>query len=78
MPSLTFHSSLYPASAVQSAADAYGELATITVEPGEPATAVTISEIDADFADFPDEFADAFANHVLFEAVRARRGEGAS
>ena len=77
MATLIFHKSLYPADAVQSAAAAYSELATFALEGEDHRTTVTISDIDADFADFPDEFEDAFANHALFEAIRLHR-EGAA
>lgn len=71
---LRFHRSLYPPSAVEAAAAAYGELATIALEARDQDTTVTLSGIDADFANQADEFADSFANHVLFEAIAARRG----
>ncbi len=75
MIALRFHRSLYPAPAVHAAVAAYGELARIEVEERDEDIAVTLSDIDPDFADQADEFADSFANHVLFEATRSERGE---
>lgn len=73
MISLRFHRSLYAPEALASAVEAYGELATFELAEEGESTSVSIADIDADFAEFPDEFADAFSNHVLFEAIRLRR-----
>ena len=73
MASLSFHRSLYPLEAIRSAVEAYVELASFEVDAQEHQIAVTIADIDPDFATFPEEFVDAFANHALFEAIRGRR-----
>ncbi len=73
MASLAFHRSLYPPQAVESAVAAYADLARFEVDVQEHQTTVTIADIDPDFATFPEEFADSFANHALFEAIGAHR-----
>ncbi len=73
MTTLSFHRSLYPPAAVAAAVAAYADLARFDVQEEDHRCRVEIADIDADFAEFPDEFADSFANHVLFETVRARR-----
>ncbi len=78
MAPLSFHRSLYPVDAVQSAVAAYAELATFAVDVGHDRTTVTITDVDADFADQADEFADSFCNHALFETIRSRRGTDAA
>jgi hypothetical protein len=70
---LSFHRSLYPRAAVDAAVAAYTGFATFDVQEQDPLTLVTLSDLDPDFAEFPEELCDAFANHALFEAIRARR-----
>ena len=72
---VTFSRSLYSPEAVQSAAEAYGQIATIDVEVGADDIVV---EITADPA-YGDRVTDGFCNHALFETVvRTRRDLGGS
>ena len=73
MSPLSFHRSLYPRAAVDAAVAAYADFATFDVQDADHLTLVTLSDVDADFAAFPGELADAFSNHALFEAIRAHR-----
>lgn len=67
---IRFDRPLYSPEAVQSAAAAYADHAAITVVVGDSAIEATIGdtgEYDA------DAIAHAFANHVLYETIQARR-----
>lgn len=68
---LSFARSLYQPAAVQAAAEAYGELARITVLPEEENAVVV--EISDPHPDLAGELVDAFCNHVLFETIRHHR-----
>lgn len=64
---LAFHRSLYLPSAVKAAAEAYADYAQkVEVSESEVEVLVTLAGWDA--TDYPD-FADDFANHVMFETV---------
>ncbi len=67
-----FSRSLYRDDAIDAAAAAYGELATISVETLADDIVVSVSDIDERVA---DRLVDAFCNHALFEtASRSRVG----
>ncbi len=70
---LTLHRSLYRPDAVRTAATAFGELARIDVRDRDHEVVITFADVDADVEEV---LLDAFANHALFETVRARRAEG--
>jgi hypothetical protein len=69
---LVFHRSLYDVDAVHVAARAWGSLAKTDIAVGENDIVV---DLEPEGGDLPEDAADAFANHVLFETiVRVRRG----
>ena len=70
---LDFSRSLYLPEAVQAAADAFAELASLTVSPHEGGVLVSISDPDPELADV---LADELANHALHETIiRPRSGD---
>jgi hypothetical protein len=67
---ITFDRSLYSPEAVDAAAQAYADHATIAVTPGPDAVVAELSDaVDLD----PQTVAHAFANHVLYETIARRR-----
>jgi hypothetical protein len=67
---ITFDRSLYLPEAVDAAAEAYADYATIALEPGAESVVAVISQsAEHDLA----EIAHAFANHVLYETIARRR-----
>lgn len=73
---LVFARSLYDLAAVESAAAAYGQLATIEVQSTASHVTAHVSNPHPDVADLVDHF----ANHVLHATVTGRRraAEGAA
>jgi hypothetical protein len=67
---IVFDRSLYLPEAVEAAAEAYGDYATIAVATTADAVAVTISAVAEHD---PQELANAFCNHVLHETIARRR-----
>ena len=70
--SLVFDHSLYSATEVEGAVEAFGHLANFTLEKGEGASTVTITDIQDDYADM---LVDAFANYALEASIVANRKE---
>ena len=67
---ISFDRSLYRADAVEAAAAAYADYATIALEPGAEAVVAVISDTgEHDVA----TVVHAFANHVLYETIARRR-----
>jgi hypothetical protein len=67
---IVFDRSLYLTEAVEAAAAAYSEHATIEVTPGDDSVRVVISGVvDND----PKVVSNAFCNHVLHETISRRR-----
>ena len=67
---ITFDRSLYLPEAVEAAAVAYADHATIEVTPSTDATVVVISAVAGSD---PDLVANAFCNHVLYETIARLR-----
>lgn len=72
MHELRFHRSLYAVEAVRSAARAFDQLATVTVEENDADTRVTLTDLHPHFG---DRLVDEFANYTLQAAVQAWRGD---
>ena len=71
--SVRFHASLYPADAVSRAAERFAPLvAGWTVESPDVDTLVTFHGVPERLQ---DRLGDELANHALYEAIRARRGD---
>ena len=67
---ITFDRSLYLSDAVEAAAAAYADYATIALEPTAEAVVAVISDaVEHDV----QTVAHAFANHVLYETIARRR-----
>ena len=67
---IVFDRSLYLPEAVNAAAAAYAEHATIEVIPADEATLAEISGVSEND---PDTVAHAFCNHVLYETIARMR-----
>ena len=70
MHELVFHRSLYEPLAVQEAARAFAQLATVTVEQNEADTRVTLADLHPHFG---ERLVDEFANYALQASVQAWR-----
>jgi len=70
---ISFARSLYHPQAIRAAAEAFAELASITVEAGDDETAVQIAEPDPDVADV---IVDEFCNYALSETIVLLRATG--
>lgn len=66
---LDFSRSLYDLDAVESAASAYGELATFEVESTDEIVTVRLSGLHPGVPDLLDHF----TNHVLYATITGRR-----
>lgn len=69
---IAFDRSLYLPDAVDAAAAAYADFATIRVTAGPEAIVADISDV---VEHDPQTVADAFCNHVLHETISRRRSE---
>jgi hypothetical protein len=67
---ITFDRSLYLPEAVEAAAAAYAEHASIELTPGADAVVATIREVHEHD---PQLVAHAFCNHVLYETIARQR-----
>lgn len=67
---ITFDRSLYLAAAVEAAAAAYADYATIALEPTADAVVAVITDAGEHEV---ETVAHAFANHVLYETIARRR-----
>ena len=72
MHELRFHRSLYAPEAVQAAARAFEQLASVTVEQNEHDTLVGLADLHPHFG---DRLVDEFSNYVLRASVQAWRGQ---
>ena len=72
---ITFDRSLYLPEAVEAAAAAYAEHATIEVTPAADAVVAVLSAVAGSD---PELVANAFCNHVLHETIARRRQATAS
>ena len=69
---LSFDPSLYRRDALEAAAEAYGQLATIAISEEEGRLVAALSEFDPDLR---EGLVDHFRNHALFETVARVRAE---
>jgi hypothetical protein len=69
---LALHRSLYRADAVEAAAAAYAQVATIAIAEEASELLVTFAGVDPDVEGV---LLDAFANHALFETIRRHRSD---
>jgi len=70
MPEVRFHRSLYAAEVVLQAAEAFGQLARISVEENEHDVKLTLDEVHPHFE---GRLADELANYVLQGTIQAAR-----
>ena len=68
---VSFSRSLYAPEAVDAAAQAYSELAKISVLHHESETEIEVSDPDPEVADV---LLDEIANHVLYQTIARHRG----
>ena len=69
MKTLSLHKRLYPRAAVQSAMDAFEELAVIALASDKNHLQITFSDVDPDVEDVVVQ---EFANFALAEAIESR------
>ena len=69
---IEFNRRLYRDDAVEAAVEAYGHLATLSLERGEHTSIVEVRDPDERVA---DRLVDALCNHVLYETVSRSRAE---